>query len=142
MIDTEEADEARRRNLRHDGRTKETDLDPRLELAAAAGRFAIGNELRDPEKVLTLAETALGVGVTLEQAISIAHWYNVLVCVWTFEDHEADEVQLQASPDWQMLARRIGSEITPAQVKSWIRKGISAVAKWDRQHPRPKAAKQ
>ena len=142
LLNPAEADEARRRNLRHDGRTKETDLDPRLELAAHVGRFAIGNELRERERLLTLAETALGLGCTLEQSICIATWYSTLVAVWCFDDDEASELEEQQAPDWQLLARRIGGSISAAEVKAAIKRGVLAVSKWDAKHPRPKGAKQ
>jgi hypothetical protein len=147
-LDISEADRAREQNLNHvydrreqarrESRESPETLAPRLELAARAGRIATGNDLRCPERVLTVGETLLALGCTLEQAIAGATWYSTLVAVWVFDDTEANEVEEQAAPDWQALARHIGTSISVAEVKAAIKKGVLAVSKWDARHPRPK----
>jgi len=106
-------------------------------VAFEAGRLAAIDDLRRPEKVLTVAETALALGCNLQQAVKLATWYSVLLAIWsTTDDESLDVLAPQAEPDWQALGRRVGQKVTPARIETWLAPSGSAVEKWDESQPR------
>jgi hypothetical protein len=144
LIDPAEADEARRNNLSILRGRRKAIQEPNLEAVLAGvfrrGQLSACNGLRRPQNLLAIAETALGIGCALEQAVVLASWYSLFMAVWVADEDEWDLLRDHEEPDWQDLAARIGSKVTPAEIKKWRAASGPAVDAWYEAHPEEPAA--